>query len=68
LSLLITLRKQFLTKNITLKIDSAASTGNNGKLTYFIYFHKPSLEAALLISKRIILTELIQIAILIPGK
>ena len=68
LSLLIILKKMFLTKSLTLNIDNAASAGNNGKLTYFIYFHKPQLEAALLTSKRIILRELIHIAILIAGE
>jgi hypothetical protein len=43
-------RNSLLTKNLMLKIDSAASSGGQGKLIYFAYFPWPSLEAGLSIS------------------
>jgi hypothetical protein len=43
-------KKKTLTRKLTLKIDSAASTGGQGKLTYFMYFPSPSLEGELTIS------------------
>jgi hypothetical protein len=36
---------------LTLRIDSAVSSGNQGEITYFIYFPWPPLEAGLYISK-----------------
>jgi len=37
-------KKKSLTRQLTLKFDSAASTGGQWKLTYFMYFPSPSLE------------------------
>jgi hypothetical protein len=37
----------FLAKKLTLKIDSAALSGGQVKLTYFMYFPWPPLEAGL---------------------
>jgi len=34
---------------LTLKIDNAASIRSHGKLTYFVYFPWPPLEAGLLL-------------------
>ena len=36
-----------VTKQISLKIDGAASSGHQGKLAYFIYFPLPPFEAEL---------------------
>jgi hypothetical protein len=40
----------FLTKRLNLKIKSAASSGEQGTQTYFMYFPWPPLEADLSIS------------------
>ena len=42
-----------------LKFKGAASNGNHGKLTHFMYFHWLPLDTVPSISKRITLTELI---------
>jgi hypothetical protein len=43
-------RNNILTKKYKVQIDSAASSGGQGKLTHFMYFRWPPLEAALSIS------------------
>jgi hypothetical protein len=45
-------------KKLKLKIVSAASSGGQEKLTYFIYFLSPPREAGLLISSRFLLIVL----------
>ena len=48
--LLIPFQKIFLTKKLTLELDSAASGGDQGKFIYFMYFVLPPSEAGLAIS------------------
>ena len=43
-------KKNFVTKMLTLEIDSAASSRGQGKLLYFIYFVWPRFEIRLYIS------------------
>ena len=50
LCLLLCSKKMLLAKRVTLKIERTASSGGQRKLTYFMYFSWPTLEAELLIS------------------
>jgi hypothetical protein len=42
--LLVTHQKLFLTKTLKLELDSAASSGGEDRLTYFMYFTWPRLS------------------------
>ena len=56
---MITSQNLFSKRSPILQFEGAASTGSLSKLTYFVYYHRPPLEAGLCISERITWTVLI---------